>query len=79
MRIASINIRGFGGRIKRSSIRELVNTERVEFLCIQETKLDKFDERLASVLWGNKDCNWVYSSTDGALGGLCCLWDKSIF
>lgn len=39
MWIASINIRGLGGRIKKSVIRELVCSKKVEFLCIQETKL----------------------------------------
>lgn len=53
--------------------------ENVEFLCIQETKLSYVDERLACVMWGNKDCGLVYSGSDGASGGLCCLWNSSVF
>lgn len=43
MRIASYNIRGLGGRIKMKTIRSLIKKEKVEFICIQETKLERFD------------------------------------
>lgn len=79
MRIININIRGLGGRIKKREIRELVEKEKVEFMCIQETKMSSIDQRLACVLWGNIECDWIFSGSDGISGGLCCLWDKSVF
>lgn len=79
MRIIILNIRGLGGRSKKSEIRELVAKEKVEFLCLQETKLDVVDERLAYILWGNSECNWVFSGSEGMSGGLCCIWDKDVF
>lgn len=36
MRLMSQNIRGLGGRIKKSATRELVIKEKVDFLCLQE-------------------------------------------
>lgn len=53
--------------------------ERVEFLCLQETQVSFVDKRLACVLWGSNDCDWVFSGSDGASGGLCCIWDPNIF
>lgn len=79
MRIVSFNCRGLGGRTKRSTVRELVCKEKVEFLCLQETKTDMVDDRLAYVILGSKDCAWVYSGADGASEGLCCIWDKDVF
>lgn len=79
MRIASFNIRGLKGRKKKSAVRDLVVKERVDFLCLQETKVNYVDERLACILWGSKDCGWVYSGSLGAAGGLCCVWDNSVF
>lgn len=79
MRIVSLNIRGLGGRIKKNSVRELVIKEKVEFLCLQETKLEAVNDRLAYVLWGSSDCQWVFSGAEGMSGGLCCIWDKEVF
>lgn len=48
-------------------------------LCLQETKVSYMDKRLASVLWGSSECEWVFSGADGASGGLCCVWDPNVF
>lgn len=48
------------------------------FVC-QETKLSNFNDRLAWVLWGEKDCKWVYSSAEGFSGGLVCIWNDKVF
>lgn len=37
------------------------------------------DQRMANILWGSNDCQWVFSGSDGMSGGLCCIWDKSVF
>lgn len=79
MRIVSFNIRGLGRRVKRSVVRELVVSEHVEFLCLQETKLEYVDKRLVSKLWGNSDCSGAYSGSIGAASGLCCIWDTTVF
>lgn len=79
MRIASLNVRGLGGKVKKRAVRELIGKEKIEFMCLQETKLDSVNDRLACSLWGNRDYGWVYSGSDGASGGLCCVWDSSVF
>jgi exonuclease III len=40
MIVNSINIRGLGERVKRCKLKELVNKEKIDFLAIQETKLE---------------------------------------
>lgn len=52
MRIVSMNIRGLGDREKRTVVRDLISKERVDFICIQETKLEFMDDRMACLLWG---------------------------
>jgi exonuclease III len=50
MIIASINIRGLGGAVKRKYLKELVRKENIDFLAIQETKLDSITDNLCHSL-----------------------------
>lgn len=38
MKMLSYNIRGLGGRVKKSKIRNIVVKENIEFVCIQEQR-----------------------------------------
>ncbi|XVF10808.1 hypothetical protein REPUB_Repub07fG0215400 [Reevesia pubescens] len=40
---------------------------------LQETKLNKCDNYLISRLWPFDEVDWLFSPTDGASGGLCCI------
>ncbi|MCH94223.1 endonuclease/exonuclease/phosphatase family protein, partial [Trifolium medium] len=40
-------------------IKELVLAEKLDFLAIQETKLESFSDSLPHCLWGNDDCAWA--------------------
>lgn len=51
----------------------------MEFLCLQETKMEHVDKRLVCKLWGNEECSWASSGSNGAAGGLCCIWDTKVF
>lgn len=55
MRIASYNIRGLGGRIKKNAIRSLIKNEKLDFICIQETKMETMNSVLCQSIWGNSD------------------------
>ncbi|KAL8535598.1 hypothetical protein ACS0TY_011287 [Phlomoides rotata] len=54
------NIRGLGKRMKRNEIRGLIRSYGIEICCIQETKLEKFDDRLGRNIWEDNDCEWAY-------------------
>ncbi|KAK2357971.1 hypothetical protein QL285_095195 [Trifolium repens] len=78
MIIASINIRGLGGAVKRKYMKELVRKEKLEFLAIQETKLENVTDSLCHSLWGGEDCQWAFHPSSGNSGGLLSIWSKVV-
>lgn len=73
IKMISLNIKGIWRRVKNCAIRELIAKEKVDCFCIQETKLEILDERFAYILCESKECNWVFSASDGLSGDLCCI------
>jgi hypothetical protein len=61
MIICSFNVRGLGSRVKRNKVRELVRVNNVDFLAIQESKMEEITEVLVHSLWGGADCGGVFS------------------
>ena len=57
----------------------MIEKEKVDFVCIQETKLDLIDRRLVEKIWRHGEVDWVYSGSIGNSGGLLCAWDKDSF
>lgn len=76
MIVASFNIRGVVG-VKKRKIKELVRQNKVDFLAIQETKLEEITPTLAFNLWGSEDCQWSFRPSEGNSGGILSLWRKS--
>ncbi|MCH96512.1 endonuclease/exonuclease/phosphatase family protein [Trifolium medium] len=64
-------------KVKRSLIRELVSKEKIDFLAIQETKLELVSDSLCFSLWGGEDCSWVFTPSQGRSGGVLSIWRKS--
>jgi hypothetical protein len=58
-------------------VKELVIKERVDFLVIQETKLEAITEALYFNLWGSEDCSWCFLPSEGSSGGIHSIWRKS--
>ncbi|XP_057451987.1 uncharacterized protein LOC130743775 [Lotus japonicus] len=79
MKILSFNVRGLGVGEKRSVIREVVNQNYVEMLCIQETKVQSVDRRLCFLLWGDSDFDWRAIPAVNSAGGLLCIWNAKAF
>jgi hypothetical protein len=77
MILSSFNIRGLGELVKRNAIKELIRQEKVDFLAIQETKLEVISDSLCFNIWGGEDCQWVYIPAVGNSGGLLSIWCKS--
>jgi hypothetical protein len=78
MIIASSNIRGLGGVGKRNYLKELIRKECLEFLAIQETKLETIPDSLCNSLWGGDDCCWVSLPSSGNSGGILSIWSKAL-
>jgi exonuclease III len=77
MILSSFNIRGLGGRVKRSFLRDFVYKEKLDFLAIQETKLEVVSDSLCYSIWGNDDCCWCSIPSVGNSGGVLSIWRKS--
>ncbi|MCH80895.1 LINE-1 reverse transcriptase like, partial [Trifolium medium] len=63
--------------MKRRRIRELVHHHKIDFLALQETKLEVITESLCVGLWGSHDCEWIYLPSEGRSGGVLLIWSKS--
>jgi hypothetical protein len=74
MIISSINIRGLGGAVKRNTIKELIRKEKIQFLAVQETKMETISDSFCYGLWGGEDCQWVFLPSIGNSGGLLSIW-----
>jgi hypothetical protein len=56
---------------------EFVKKEKVDFLAIQETKLEEVPESLCYGIWGSEDCQWSSLPSVGNSGGILSIWCKS--
>jgi hypothetical protein len=52
--------------------------EKVDFLALQESKLETFSDHACCALWGNSDCDWAALPSVGNSGGIISIWRKSI-
>jgi exonuclease III len=77
MIVASFNVRGLGGSIKKRKVRELIFKNQIDFLAIQETKMESVNDSLCHSLWGSQDCLWACFPSVGSSGGILSLWRKS--
>jgi hypothetical protein len=64
--------------VKRGKVRDLITLESLDFIAIQETKLEGISGSLCCRLWGNSDCDWAFLPAVGNSGGILSLWRKSI-
>ncbi|PNX56749.1 cytochrome p450, partial [Trifolium pratense] len=77
MIVASLNVRGLGGSVKKRKVRDLIFQNQIDFMAIQETKLENVDEKLCVGLWGSQDCLWAVLPSEGSSGGILSIWRKS--
>jgi exonuclease III len=77
MIVTTFNVRGLGGRVKKSKIRDLVRQNKIDFLALQETKLEEVTPSLCYSLWGSNDCEWVFRPSEGSSGWILSIWSKS--
>nr|GEY12708.1 RNA-directed DNA polymerase, eukaryota [Tanacetum cinerariifolium] len=66
-------------KAKKDWIKELNNKRKVNFLSIQETKLDHISDIDVKVLWGNYKFEHIISEAVGNSGGILCAWDPCVF
>ncbi|GKB00906.1 RNA-directed DNA polymerase, eukaryota [Tanacetum coccineum] len=73
------DIERLGHKSKKEWLKELILKHKVNFLAIQETKLDHVNQMAVKYLWGNSNYSYVSSDSLGNSGGIICVWEKSMF
>lgn len=79
MKILSFNYRGIGKKAKRREIKEMLRKVKVDFCCIQETKLENLRERTARSIWGFGNSDWTCMDAQGKSGGILSIWNVETF
>ncbi|GJU86013.1 RNA-directed DNA polymerase, eukaryota, partial [Tanacetum coccineum] len=70
---------GLGHKTKKEWIKELNFKHRINFLAIQETKLECISDMDVKFMWGNSNFQYVTSDSLGNSGGILCVWEQSVF
>ncbi|GJU36620.1 RNA-directed DNA polymerase, eukaryota [Tanacetum coccineum] len=79
IKILSLNVQGLGQKTKKDWVKELSIKHRVNFLALQETKMECISYMDVKFIWGNSNFQFVSSDSIGNSGGILCVWEQSIF
>ena len=79
MRILSWNIRGLSSDLKKKVLRKQIRELGVDMLTVQETKMERCEEKHIASLWPWGNYDWVCCQATGFAGGLLMVWDKNSF
>ena len=63
------------GPDKRKVIKNFIRTQRVDLVCLQETKVQEMNKVLAHSLRVGRFLNWKALNAKGIAGGILLLWD----
>ena len=79
MKIITYNTMELGRGVKWATIRRMVQKERVDMLCIQETKKEQLDKFVCHALWEDIEVKWEVQPAINRAGGLLCLLNENSF
>ncbi|KAL8552344.1 hypothetical protein ACS0TY_001153 [Phlomoides rotata] len=79
MKLLSYNIRGLGGMAKKKEVRNLIKELKTDCCCLQETKLEKIEDRMVRRLWGKGNIDWAFKAAEGNSGGILTIWNADKF
>nr|GEW67986.1 RNA-directed DNA polymerase, eukaryota [Tanacetum cinerariifolium] len=68
-----------GHKTKNEWVKELNIKHKVNFLALQETKMDRVNHMDVKFIWGNSNYQYVSGDSGGSSGGILCLWVATIF
>ncbi|GJZ88370.1 RNA-directed DNA polymerase, eukaryota [Tanacetum coccineum] len=66
-------------KAKKDWVKELCIKNKVNFLALQETKMENVDNFCIKNCWGNLFFEFVCSPSVGNSGGILCVWDPRMF
>ncbi|KAK7281208.1 hypothetical protein RIF29_08984 [Crotalaria pallida] len=60
-------------------VKDLIRKYGVDFIGVQETKMEVVEDGLCSKLWGGESFDWAFRASQGRSGGILCIWNKDKF
>ena len=76
LKVLSWNVRGANHSSKRKIIKTFIRNQKVDLLCIQETKIQPMSEGVVRSLGSGRFLDWRSLDAEGAAGGILIYWDK---
>ena len=78
IRILSWNVRGANDSNKRRVIKSVIKSNKVDVVCLQETKIKEMSIGLVRSLGVGKHLDWRAVSSRGATGVILVFWDNKL-
>ena len=73
--ILNWNVRGLNSITRQDAVRVMVDSSKIDVVCLQETKMSTVSRRMVlSMLGSDFDNNFIYLPSDGASGGILVAW-----
>ncbi|GJU36876.1 RNA-directed DNA polymerase, eukaryota, reverse transcriptase zinc-binding domain protein [Tanacetum coccineum] len=66
-------------KAKKDWVKELCVRNKVNFMALQETKMENIELFSVKMCWGNFAFDYVHSDSVGNSGGILCVWDPNSF
>ena len=76
IKILSWKVKGVNDPVKRSVIKSFLRSNRVDLICLQETKVQQMNIGMVRSLGVGRYLNWIALDAEGSVGGILLLWDK---
>ena len=78
IRMLSWNVRETNDRDKRKVIKALLKKNKVDLVCLQETKIQEMSRGLVCSLGVRRFLEWGIVDLRGAAGGIVVFWDNRV-
>ena len=76
VKIFSWNVRGVNDLEKRKVVRNFIRSQRVDLVCLQETKIQGMNKALVHNIGVCRFLDWKFLDAEGTAGGILLFWDK---
>ena len=73
LKLFSWNVRGANNPYKRNVIRKFIRSQRVDLVCLQETKIQEMSSACARSFGVGRFSEWKVVEAEGTAGGYHCV------
>ena len=75
LKLLSWNVRGANNPNKRNIIRNFIRSQRVDLVCLQETKIQEMSSVVVRSLGAGRMAEWRTVEAEGSAGGILVFWN----